>query len=638
MKPLLKHPLPQVRLSYPLSLLAAVLLAGFITLLALWCQPNSFRGVVLPCLARMPVLIVMNSLPVGLLLLFFACLFSNVFYGAALTNLVVCGLSIVNRIKIEVRDEPLFPRDFALLKEAASAAASYSIRYPVRVIAVVAAVTLLLAGLGFVFRCRPFPVSRLRGWPGRLLGAAASIGVLALLILTAYRSGNPLYEFLNKSVSVSNPYRLSTVFNEAGFPYNFCHQFTTYTIDRPEGYSRSAAEGWDQDIQPAGAPDIHIVMIMDEAFSDITDEDVFTYGPENDPLPNLHALRQDEHCLSGHIVVPGFAGGTANTEFDVLTGMQSNSLSATTTSAMRVVNRNLDSLHRLLRADGYHTSFFHPGNDWFYNRENVYRWLGAEETIFQDQMEDIRFKGEGTWIADDYAAELIEKKFQEAVRAGETLFNYTTTIQNHMSYVADKYGPDFDFPALQSGASLSEQAETMLTVYAEGARDADAMLGRLWRFFSKQDEPVVLVFFGDHLPYLGDNQLAYRELGLDIGPTEDGRVSLRSYETPYIIWANDAAAQALDWQSAAASLDLPKDGVISACYLGAALVELTGRTGESAWFDFLNQLRREVPVVQKNEYVSMDGSVFTEPGPELMENISKWRQWSYYKLQSKEIP
>ena len=149
---------------------------------------------------------------------------------------------------------------------------------------------------------------------------------------------------------------------------------------------------------------------------------------------------------------------------------------------------------------------------------------------------------------------------------------------------------------------------------------------------------VVLVFFGDHLPYLGDNQLAYRELGLDIGPTEDGRVSLRSYETPYIIWANDAAAQALDWQSAAASLDLPKDGVISACYLGAALVELTGRTGESAWFHFLNQLRREVPVVQKNEYVSMDGSVFTEPGPELMENISKWRQWSYYKLQSKEIP
>ncbi|MDE6454654.1 MAG: LTA synthase family protein, partial [Dysosmobacter sp.] len=451
-------------------------------------------------------------------------------------------------------------------------------------------------------------------------------------------SDTPLYNLLTKSITVSNPYRLSTVFNETGFPFNFCYQFTTYTVDRPEGYSRSAAEGWDQGGQPADPPAVHVVMVMDEAFSDITDEDVFTYGPEDDPLPNLHALRQDGHCLSGHIVVPGFAGGTANTEFDVLTGMQSNALSATTTSAMRVVNRNLDSLIRLFREDGSYTTFFHPGDDWFYNRENVYRWLGAEETVFRDEMENIRFKGGGTWIADDYAAELIERGFQEAVSGGRTFFNYTTTIQNHMSYGLEKYGPDYVFPPLRAGVPLSEQAETLLKVYVEGARDADAMLGRLWRFFSEQDEPVVLVFFGDHLPYLGDNQLAYRELGLDVGPAEDGQMSLRSFETPYVIWANDAAARALDWQSTAAALDLPEDGVISACYLGAVLVELTGRSGESPWFDFLNRLRREAPVVQKNEYVSLDGAAFTEPDPELAADISKWRQWSFYKLQHKEIP
>ena len=638
MKPFSKHPLPQVRLSCPLSLLAAVLLAGLITLLALWCQPNSFRGVVLPCLLRTPVLILLNALPVGLLLLFFAFLSSNVFYGAALANLIVCGLSIVNRIKIEVRDEPLFPRDFALLKEAADAAASYSIRYPLKFIAAVIAVTLALAALGLVCKHRPFPASRLRGWAGRLLGAAVSMGLLALLIATAYRSDTPLNDFLTKGISVSNPYRLSTVFNETGFPLNFCQQFTTYTVDRPEGYSRSAAEGWDQGGQPANPPAVHVIMVMDEAFSDITDEPVFTYAGEDDPLPNLHALRRDGHCLSGRVVVPGFAGGTANTEFDVLTGMQSNALSATATSAMRVVNRNLDSLIRLFREDGSHTSFFHPGDDWFYNRENVYRWLGAEETIFRDQMEDVRFKGGGTWVSDDYVAELIERKFREAVSEGQTLFNYTTTIQNHMSYVAEKYGPDYDFPPLQTSAALSEEAETLLEVYVEGARDADAMLGRLWRFFSRREEPVVLVFFGDHLPYLGDNQLAYRELGLDVGPAEDGRVSLRSYETPCVIWANDAAARALDWESAAASLDLPEDGVISACYLGAVLAELTGRSGESPWFDFLNRLRREAPVVQQADYVAPDGSAFTEPGPELAADILKWRQWSFYKLQHKEIP
>lgn len=93
------------------------------------------------------------------------------------------------------------------------------------------------------------------------------------------------------------------------------------------------------------------------------------------------------------MVVPGFAGGTANTEFDVLTGMQTNALSAATTSALRVVNRNLDSVFRVFRAGDYHTSFLHPGDDWFYNRENVYRWLGAEETLFADEMKNLEYKG-----------------------------------------------------------------------------------------------------------------------------------------------------------------------------------------------------------------------------------------------------
>ena len=132
-------------------------------------------------------------------------------------------------------------------------------------------------------------------------------------------------------------------------------------------------------------------MVMDEAFSDITDSDAFAFTAENDPLPNLHALREDPHAVAGHIVVPGFAGGTANTEFDVLTGMQTNALAAGTTSSFRVVNRNLDSLFRVFGGDGYHTSFFHPGDDWFYNRENVYRWFGAEETVFADQMEALTY-------------------------------------------------------------------------------------------------------------------------------------------------------------------------------------------------------------------------------------------------------
>lgn len=633
---------PKFRLPWWASLVAAVLLAGAITLLALWCQPNALRSV-LAVFRAQPLLIVLNALPVGMLVLVCTCLFRNVFFGAALVNLAVCVLSIANRIKIEVRDEPVFPRDFALLKEVGSAMGTYDIRFPWSAIALVAAFSLALTALGILVGGQPFPIKRLRGWLGRLFGAAASFAVLVGLILTVYASDD-----LYNSFKVSNAYYIPSVFNELGFPYCFCHQFTTYPVDRPEGFSRAEAESWETGDVSGLGEDVNVIMVMNEAFSDLTDADVFAYTEENDPLPNLHALQSDPHALTGHVVVPGFAGGTANTEFDVLTGMQTNALSETTTSSFRVVNRNLDSLFRVFAGDGYATSFFHPGDDWFYNRENVYRWFGAEETVFADQMADLEYKGR--WVTDDYMAGLIEEEFEEAMAAGENLFHYTTTIQNHMSYTADKYGEGYDYPDVPLTVSVSEEVETMLKVYIEGARDADAMLGRLVDYFSASDEPVVLVFWGDHLPYLGDQQLGYAELGSEVALAEDDRTDpLCSYETPYVIWVNDAAAETLDWEQAVADLELSENGELSASFLGAAILELTGRTGESPWFDFLNQLRRVVPVVQKKTYMLPDGTYVKErdldqwtpesgaSGQEIRELVLKWRQWSYYKLQYKEI-
>ena len=332
------------------SLLAAVLLSGCITLLALWCQPNALRTVLAHFKAQ-PLLIVLNAMPIGLLVLALTCLLRNVLFSAALVNLAVCVLSIANRIKLEVRDEPVFPRDFALLKEVGSAMGTYDIHFPWGVIAVVLFASAALAVLGVFCKGQPFPIARLRGWLGRVLGCAASFAVLAGLILTVYAS-NDLYN----SFSVSNAYYIPSVFNELGFPYCFCHQFTTYPIDKPESFDKAEAKSWDDGGETGLGKDVHLIMVMDEAFSDLTDDDAFAYTAENDPLPNLHALQNDPHAISGHVVVPGFAGGTANTEFDVLTGMQTNALSAATTSSFRAVNRNLDSVLRLFGNDGYHTS------------------------------------------------------------------------------------------------------------------------------------------------------------------------------------------------------------------------------------------------------------------------------------------
>ena len=617
--------LPKVRIPLALTLLAAVLLAGCITLLALWCQPNALRSVLVIFKAQ-PTLIVLNAMPVGLLLLIFTCLFRNVFFGAALTNLIVCGFSVANRVKIEVRDEPVFPRDLALLKEVGAIVSDYDISYPWGAIGIVVIASLLLVVLGVFIRCKPFPLARLRGWFGSLLGIIASGAVLVSLIFTVYAS-NDLYN----SFKVSNAYYVPAVFNELGFPYCFCHQFTTYPVDKPDGFSKGQAELWEQEAAPQKGEKqpVNVIMVMNEAFSDITDHEAFAFDETNEPLPNLQAMRQDPHAVTGHIVVPNFAAGTANTEFDVMTGIQTNALSATTTSAMRVVNRNLDSLFRVYGENGYHTSYFHPGDNWFYNRENVLAWMGAEETRFTNGMENMETKGR--WVTDQYLVGQIQNEFEETVAGGNTLFHYMTTIQNHMSYTPDKYGEGYSYPDVPLNISVSGHVETLLKVYIEGARDADAMLGQLKEYFSAQEKPVVLVFFGDHLPYLGDNQVGYEELGMAAEPYW---ADLASYETPFVIWANDTAFEMLDWSAAA---ELPE--TISASFLGAAVLELTGHSSDSSWFSFLNDLRREFPVVQKNTAVLSDGTV---ANPVLLDDQpsatpEKWRQWSYYKLKYQEF-
>lgn len=624
---------PKYRLPLWASLLAAVLVSGAMTLLALWCQPNALR-VVLQHMKAQPLLIVLNAMPIGMLVLLFTALFRNVFFGAALVNFAVCALSVANRIKLEVRDEPVFPRDFALLKEVGSAMSSYDIKFPMAVIIIVILSTLALVAVGLFVGCKPFPIPRLRGWVGSLLGAAGSLAVLVGLILTVYASV-PLYN----SFRVSNAYYIPAVFNELGFPYCFCHQFTTYPVDKPVGYNRAEAESWETGNNPGQGKPVHLIMIMNEAFSDISDSEMFAYTDETEPLPTIHALREDPHAISGHLIVPGFAGGTANTEFDVMTGMQTNAISSTITSAFRVVNRNLDSVFRVFGADGYHTSYVHPGDNWFYNRENVLRWMGAEETVFINQMQDVDMKGR--WVTDDYMADYIETLFEDAVAKGQFLCNYTTTIQNHMSYTPDKYGVDYPYAPVPLTVDVSPETESLLRVYIEGARDADAMLGRLVDYFSQREEPVVLAFWGDHLPYLGDNMQAYRELGMEVAlPEKEREHPLCSYETPFVIWANDAAAETLDWESAVSHLALPENGRLSAAFLGASLLELTGRGKESPWFSFLTDLRRISPVIQKKTVMLADGTYVEDTeveNPVFHDMLAQWQQWSYYKLRYKDV-
>ncbi len=595
-----------------------------ILLYVLWAQPSAL-GDTLSGMFTQPLLLLLNWLPIALLCAALGFALANPMYGAAVVGLITGVMSLINRVKITMRSEPFVPRDIVLVKEAADAMGNYDLSLPWAQAGVLLLLILLFVAAGMLLP--PKKPEKKRG----LVRAAACLLCLLLLVgLVAFvYSSDAVYE----SFETEKPYDSCAVADELGFPYYFCYHFSTMSVAKPEGFDRAEAESWEQDYEaPEDAAELNVVFVMNEAFSDILNEDVFVFPEGEHPMSVYNELAAGENAYAGHIVIPYFGGGTADTEFDVATGMQTNLLNPNSPSltAFRCVERPMESLYRVFGSEGYTTSFMHPGDGWFYGRDEVYELLGAQEIYFADDMEGLEYKGE--WVTDASFAKLIEQRFEDSVSSGVPDFTYAVTIQNHMSYTEDKYG-DYACPKVETTVELSPEVQTAVDVYAEGIRDANAMLKELTEFYSAQSEPVLLVFFGDHLPYLCDNRAGYRELGLaaaDVSGTED---PFAAYTAPYLIWCNEAGAELLDFDRAIESLELPGSGRMSACYLGAAVLELTGRGEASSWFGFLNEARRELPVIHGGTYMDTDGDTFFELGTEQSALLSKMRCWTYYKME-----
>lgn len=618
------------RHSRPVGLLTAILLglacSVVVTLFVLWAHPVSVLAM-LGKMLRQPLILFLNWLPIALLTAAFAFAFRNVFFSSALVGLIAGAMSLINRVKLTIRGEPFVPRDISLIKEAADAAGSYDMTLPWFQIGCLVVMTAVFIVLGVLLPLKKSEdAPKKRGALVRVMGFVLCLAVLVGAVGLVYSSTD-----LYNSFETTEPYNLSSVNNELGFVYYFCYHFSTYKIEKPEGFDREEAASWETGYESApDAADVNVVFVMNEAFSDILNEDVFVFPEGENPMEVYNTLADGENAWAGHIVVPYFAGGTADTEFDVASGMQTNLLNpaAPSLTAFRTVNRDLDSIFRIFGADGYTSCFMHPGQSWFYNRENVYDWFGADESFF---VEDFDAEYKGSWVTDESVLRELVSRFEEKSAGGGLDFTYAVTIQNHMSYTAEKYG-DYVCPEVETTAELSPEIQTAVNVYAEGIRDANAMLEDLTEFYSEQSEPVLLVFFGDHLPYLGDNRQGYAELGLPAASVTGGEDPFAAYTAPVLFWCNDAAAEALDFANAIEALDLPADGRISACYLGAAVLELTGRGEVSPWFAFLNEMRRELPVLHNGYYESADGEITTEPTAEEAALVSRMRCWAYYKL------
>lgn len=548
----------------------------------------------------------LNIIPGLIIALLFFAITNRAWPAVLSSGVIVLGLGMVNHYKLSFRDDPLLASDIANIAEAANISGGYSFTLSVTV---VISVIFFIVALGFsiFFMKARFKAVLPRIVLGLLL-VAASVG----LYFGAYTSDS-VYEFTsNLGVEFSSGYKMSQ-WNETdqyccrGFMYPLIHSLSDVGPTKPEGYNKKQARDILAEYESSYIPDdekVNIISIMLEAYCDLSQFDCIEIG-ETDPYEFFHQLQQES--ISGGLVTNIFAGGTINTERAFLSG----------STEMYEYRAPADSFVRYFEEQGYYTEFCHPGYDWFYNRRNVAEYLGFEASYFNDSRYQMP-EGVGIMRDDSFLPDLIELYEQ----AEKPYFNFSVTYQNHGPY-ADGYLYDEENEYICRNG-MSDEAYNILSNYLWGIRLTDESLREFFDYFREDDEPVIIVLFGDHKPWLGDNSSVYAELGIDLSRGSEESF-YNYYETPYIIWANDAAKEAI-------GNDFCEDGdEISPCFLMTELFDALGWEGDE-YMQILRQLRENVSVVNSSGRYVENGVLTGELSEKSREMLDIVEKLQYYRM------
>jgi hypothetical protein len=285
----------------------------------------------------------------------------------------------------------------------------------------------------------------------------------------------------------------------------------------------------------------------------------------------------------------------------------------------------------LFRQSEYVCDAIHPGHPWFYNRQNVYPCLGFESFTTKDDLPD-DVEQVHYYVSDRVTTDMIIEHYEEYLNDPQKdgYFNFTVTIQNHGPY-EKHYGT---LPAnFSTDVPLDETQTDLLTQYFTGVIDADEQIGRLKAYAENSDEPIVLVYFGDHLLGFSNGMEFFDLLDYPIDANGTPAEQLAVYETPYFIWQNDKAeALCGNIRTKAAEMELPENGLISSQFLGTTVLEMFADGYESPLHQLNNQLRKELPVCAKNIYVDAAGNYTEYLSAKQQETVKTLKNWQYYKL------
>jgi hypothetical protein len=229
-------------------------------------------------------------------------------------------------------------------------------------------------------------------------------------------------------------------------------------------------------------------------------------------------------------------------------------------------------------------------------------------------------RNRGVYISESHTMERLIEEYEKQMQTSPNtpFFQFGITIQNHGPYTG-QYDATKNFDIDQP---LSPDAELSLATYIAGVIDSDRELGTLTDYLNNRPEPVILVYFGDHLPSFSSE--INNILLPPTAPANSFEGHTRLYKTPFIIWENKAA-------KVMAPLQKPVDRelVISSSHLGVSLLRMLGFDELDPFKDYVNDLSEAYPVILENNALTSDGE-FIDLSESPSSQIDFYRSWQYY--------
>lgn len=580
-----------------LLLFAAVGLTAVSLLLAVGPYPAE---ICLGFLER-PIIFLLNFLPVAAILFLLYGLIGRAGASFLATSAIILLYSFGNYYKLMFRDDPVMFADLFILKEVGNMAGNYNLFLDRTLIFALVCVLLGWLFLHFFVRAKSHRV-------GRILFSV--IGLIALISSISLCRDETTYTYKAAYYPhLTNQWSSTQQYIARGGLYPFFHSINEAFETPPEGYDKKQAAALLNQYEDSDIPDdkkVNVVAIMLEAYNDFT-----RFGePElaQDVYKVWHDLEAEGY--SGNLVTNIFAGGTIDTERCFLTGY----------STLNNFRSNTNSYPWYFRSQGYTVEGMHPCFQWFYNRQNVNKYLGFENYYFVENR-FTQYTNGAVALDNIFFPELI--KAYEAGTAGDApYFNFSVTYQGHGPYDANQcwWGDKNDF--IIDDGTYTEEQQYIMANYFGSIADTNKHLKELTDYFRTDDEPVVLVLFGDHNPWMGDGNSVYTAMGIDFDlDTQDGFYDY--YATRYIIWANDAAKTTL-------GKEFQGDGPdVGPYFLMNLLFEQCGWDGP-AYLQATNSVAAQVPVVHKSgRYLEYDvlTSSLSNTGAALVE---EYKTLQYY--------